>query len=144
MPIHLQERSIPFTMASMGGKGVAVEGMKTLGLAVMMGLAGCASMGGSGATVQQIAKDSYDVRVLSKQSISAAKQLALEAANRHCRNEKHYVMLVDELAGIEEETGEKYYDVTFMCLNNGDADFIRVNRKTPTSKPSAPTPTEAE
>ena len=94
-------------------------------------LASCAILGG-GATgsVQQIGKDSFTVRVLSQSSISDAKQRALGAANAHCQTQKRNVMLVNEYTGQEEGTAEKFYDLTFMCLNAGDTDFTRVKKET--------------
>lgn len=103
----------------------------------LLALGGCSTMGGG--QVQQIGRDSYTVRTLSTKSVSEAKQQALVLANRHCKSEKHAVMLVDEMAGVED-TGEKYYDVTFMCLAGEDADFIRIKHR----QLNNISPTEAE
>jgi hypothetical protein len=90
-------------------------------------LAGCASL--STGPVQQIGKDSYTLRVLSEKSISTAKQQALTQAGSFCKTQgNRNVMLVKEISGTEEGTGERYYDLTFLCLNADDSDFQRVNR----------------
>jgi hypothetical protein len=88
-------------------------------------LAGCAGMGGA-LNVQQIGKDSYTVRATSEKSASAAKQAALSEANSFCAKQKRNVQLVKEYGGTETDTGEKFDDVTFLCVPNGDADFVRV------------------
>ena len=93
-------------------------------------LAACSAFGGGTSSVMQIGKDSYNVRAMSERSVSDAKQKALTAANGACKsNGNRNVMLVHEFSGTESETGEKFYDLTFMCLAQGDADFTRVKRQ---------------
>ncbi|HEX2858914.1 MAG TPA: hypothetical protein VHP58_01775 [Alphaproteobacteria bacterium] len=89
-------------------------------------LGACSSMGGGASGVQQIGKDSYTVRATSEKSASAAKQAALKQANDYCATQKRNVQLVKEYAGTESDTGEKFDDVTFLCVGTGDADFVRV------------------
>ena len=91
-----------------------------------LSLGACAALSGSGAgAVQSIGKDSYTVRILSEKSVSDAKMKALSQANSYCnQNAKRNVQLVQEQSGTEED-GSKFYDITFYCLPQGDADFIR-------------------
>lgn len=110
--------------------------MKHLLLSALVALTvtACSSLGmgskGTGA-VMQVGKDSYTVRTLSERSISAAKQEALTLANASCAKQTRQVMLTNEMSGLEEGTGERYYDLSFMCLTQGDTDFQRVKRETP-------------
>lgn len=113
--------------------------MKKLLMIPVVLLGACAALGGgSSGTVQQIGKDSYTVRMLSQKSVSEAKQRALSAANDYCAKAKRNVMLVNELTGSEDTTSEKFYDLTFMCLNTGDSDFQRVKKETLVPAPTTP------
>ena len=92
-------------------------------------LAGCSTFGRDISPVMQIGKDSYTVRAISNRSVSFAKQEALSAANKFCqKKENRNVMLIKELGGTENETNEKFYDLTFLCLTQGDRDFTRITR----------------
>lgn len=119
--------------------------MQYLSLAVLFTLAACSSFSGSknAGTVMQIGKDSYTVRALSERSTSAAKQGALSLANAACQKQTRSVMITQEHAGIEEGTGERFYDLNFMCLTHGDTDFQRVRRDaTQTAPATAPATAE--
>lgn len=105
--------------------------MKYLALASLVTLAACSTFTGSknSGVVMQIGKDSYTVRTLSQNSVSAAKQEALSLANAACQKQTRSVMLTNEVTGIEEGTGQRYYDLNFLCLNSGDTDFQRIRRE---------------
>lgn len=102
-----------------------------IALFTLVVLAGCASLTGgkTSGVVMQIGKDSYTVRTLSERSTSAAKQEALTLANAACQKNTRNVMITKEESGIEEGTGERYYDLNFMCLTGGDTDFQRIKRE---------------
>lgn len=101
---------------------------------LLVSLAACSTFGGKDSgQVHQIGKDSYTVRTLSERSVSTAKQQALTLAGEACQKQSRSVMLTDENTGTEESTGEKYYDLTFMCLTSGDTDFTRIKRNTGTT-----------
>ncbi|PZP39635.1 MAG: hypothetical protein DI585_03490 [Pseudomonas fluorescens] len=102
----------------------------TAALVAATALTACSTFGGgkSEDTVHQIGKDSYTVRTLSERSTSAAKGQALSLANAACQKQSRGVMVTKEDMGIEEGTGERYYDLNFMCLNSGDTDFQRIKR----------------
>lgn len=104
--------------------------MRNLILIPALALTACVTLGGGTGAVQQIGKDSYTVRVLSPKSTSDSKQRALTAANTHCQKDKRNLMLVNEYAGTEDGTAEKFYDLTFMCLTPGDQDFQRIRKET--------------
>ena len=109
-------------------------------------LSGCSMLGQGGTSnVMQIGKDSFTVRAISPRSTSEAKQKALAAANAYCKAQgNRSVMLVKEFSGVENETNEKFDDLTFLCLSQGDHDFTRIKRDsiTPdTLTPPADTPT---
>lgn len=89
-------------------------------------LTACVTSGTSG--VAQIGRDSYTIRAISERSVSEAKQKALTTADGYCREQKRNVMLVKDFSGTEADTNEKYYDLTFMCLAQGDEDFQRIRR----------------
>ncbi len=103
----------------------------TLALLAVITLAGCSTLTGgkTSGVVMQIGKDSYTVRTLSQNSTSAAKQEALTLANAACQKQTRSVMLTNEVTGIEEGTGQRFYDLNFMCLNSGDTDFQRIKRE---------------
>lgn len=112
---------------------------KVILLGVMGTVAACATLGGGDMAVHQIGKDSYTVRVMNEKSVSAAKEKALAQAGAFCQKQTRNVMLVKETSGTEEGTGEKYEDLTFLCLGAGDSDFTRVTKETlnPTMAPVA-------
>lgn len=101
-----------------------------LALGLLLGLTACSTFGGNktDGMVHQIGKDSYTVRTLSERSTSAAKGAALTLANAACQKQSRSVMITREDMGLEEGTGERYYDLNFMCLNSGDTDFTRIKR----------------
>ncbi len=107
-----------------------------IALFALVALAGCASLTGgkNSGVVMQIGKDSYTVRTLSERSTSAAKQEALTLANEACQKNTRQVMITKEETGIEEGTGERYYDLNFMCLTGGDTDFQRIKREQPVTE----------
>lgn len=117
----------------------------TAALAAALALTACSLMSSKTSNVMQIGKDSYTVRSISPRSTSQAKMQALAEANSFCKSAENgapnrSVMLVREFAGLESETNEKFYDLTFMCLAQGDKDFTRIKRPVDLSvtEPAAP------
>lgn len=101
---------------------------KVILLGTIATIAACTTFGNTALNVHQIGKDSYTVRVLNEKSTSAAKEQALAQAGTYCQKQARNVMLVKEASGTEEGTGERYYDLTFLCLTAGDGDFTRVTK----------------